>query len=237
MSETFDFYTLLFLVIAVVIILRLRSVLGQKRGHERQPGTIASREAASAGQDNVVRLPRTAEPARSAEPASAGKSPEERIHEFLPESNPVASGLVEIARNDASFDPKHFVAGAKGAYEMIVTAFAQGNKRLLKQLLSREVFEGFAGAISDRESRGETVDTSFVGIDKADIIEADVKNRTARITVKFVSQLITAIKGRDGQIIDGDPKQIREVTDIWTFAREVASKDPNWKLIATQAAN
>jgi predicted lipid-binding transport protein (Tim44 family) len=239
MSGTFDIYTLLLLVLAVVILLRLRSMLGRKSGQERRYDPYATRESSSApgAKDKVVPLPtRGDQPPRAAEPTSQSDA-EDRIGGFMPQSNPAHSGLVEIARQDADFDPQHFIRGAKSAYEMIVTAFAEGNKRLLKQFLSRDVYDGFATAITDRESRGDTVDTSFVGINKADIIDAEVKNRTARITIKIVSQLITAIKNRNGEVIEGDPKQIRDVTDIWTFARELTSRDPNWKLVATQAAN
>ena len=118
-----------------------------------------------------------------------------------------------------------------------MTAFAEGNRKTLKSLLSREVYDGFAGAITDRESRGEQVDQSFVGIKSADIFEAELKAGMAQVTVKFVSELISATRDKAGEVITGDPKRIKEVTDIWTFAREVASRDPNWKLIATQAAN
>ena len=98
-------------------------------------------------------------------------------------------------------------------------------------------FDGFAGAISDREARGEIIDQSFVGINKADLLEAELKNGTAQVTVKFVSELISATRDRAGAVIAGDTKKIKEVVDIWTFAREVASRDPNWRLIATQAPN
>lgn len=237
MSGTFDIYTLLLLVVAVVILLRLRSMLGRKTGNERRYDSYSQREQSGtvATQDKVVPMPGR-ETARPAQPPAA-KEVEERIRDFMPDSNPAHAGLLDIARQDPGFDPAHFVRGAKAAYEMIVTAFAEGNKKLLKQFLSREVYDGFAEVIGERESRGETVDTSFVGINKADIIDAETKSKTARVTVKFVSQLITAVKNRNGEVIDGDPKQIREVTDIWTFAREVASRDPNWKLVATQAAN
>ncbi|MEZ5773447.1 MAG: Tim44/TimA family putative adaptor protein [Hyphomicrobiaceae bacterium] len=243
MSGIFDFYTVLLLVIAVAIILKLRSVLGRRTGHERTPAErmqAREQERAQRGArptDNVVPMPRSSGEMGGATRTEVVADAEARIRDFMPETNPATFGLIEIARGDPSFDPKHFIQGARSAYEMIVTSFAEGNKRLLKQFLSKEVFDGFADAIAKRESRGEAVDTSFVGIDKADIIDAELKNRTARVTVKFVSQLITAIRNRNGEIIEGDPKQIREVTDIWTFAREVSSKDPNWKLVATQAAN
>jgi predicted lipid-binding transport protein (Tim44 family) len=103
--------------------------------------------------------------------------------------------------------------------------------------LSRDVHDGFAAAIAEREARGEQVDQSFVGIKAANIVEAELKGGVAQVTVKFVSELISATRDRAGEVIAGDPKRIKEVTDIWTFAREVASRNPNWKLIATQAAN
>jgi predicted lipid-binding transport protein (Tim44 family) len=122
---------------------------------------------------------------------------------------------------------------------MIVTAFAAGNRKLLKDLLSAEVFEGFEGAISDRESRNEQIDQSFVGIDQANITEAEVNDGIASVTVRFASQLISATRDADGEVIDGDPQKIKEVTDIWTFSRDVSSaralSNPNWKLVATLA--
>jgi predicted lipid-binding transport protein (Tim44 family) len=116
-------------------------------------------------------------------------------------------------------------------------AFAEGDDATLKQLLGNDVYEGFARAIRERESRGEKVQSSLVGIDKADIIEAEVKNRTAYVTVKFVSELISVTRDAEDEVVEGDPKKVREVTDIWTFCRDIASKNPNWKLVATEAAN
>ena len=113
----------------------------------------------------------------------------------------------------------------------------RATRRALNQLLGAEVFDGFETAIRERETRGEKVESNLVGIDKADIIEADVRNRTAYVTVKFVSKLVSVTRDADGEVVEGDPKKVRDVTDIWTFAREVASKNPNWKLVATETAN
>jgi predicted lipid-binding transport protein (Tim44 family) len=140
-------------------------------------------------------------------------------------------------RADPGFDPNHFLDGAKAAYEMVVMAFAQGDEATLNQLLGSDVYDGFQRAIRERETRGEKVESSLVGIDKADIIEAEVKNRTGYVTVKFVSELISVTRDAEGEVVEGDPKKVREVTDIWTFARDVSSKNPNWKLVATEAAN
>ncbi len=138
-------------------------------------------------------------------------------------------------------DPDAFVRGAGRAYEMIVSAFAEGDRKGLKDLLSREVYDGFAAAIAEREGRGEIVEQQFVGIKKADIVEAEVKSGNAYITVKFLSELISATRDKDGIVLSGDPQRIKEVTDIWTFSRDVstvrARSNPNWRLVATQAPN
>jgi predicted lipid-binding transport protein (Tim44 family) len=122
---------------------------------------------------------------------------------------------------------------------MIVTAFAEGNRKLLKGLLSNDVYDGFTRSMSDREARGEQVDQSFVGINKADILESEVRSGIASITIRFVSQLISATRDRAGAIITGDPQRIKDVTDIWTFSRDVSTEEavanPNWRLVETQS--
>ncbi|MDA7946399.1 MAG: Tim44/TimA family putative adaptor protein [Hyphomicrobiaceae bacterium] len=239
MDGTFDITTLLFLILAVVIFLRLRNVLGRRTGNERQPYDPYTTQDAGTGpgkpggQDTVVPLPNAGEDG-SAQPV---KSIAERVKKFAPKGSPLEKGLTDIAKADAEFDPEHFLSGAKAAYEMIVMAFAGGNRRTLRQLLGKDVYDGFVGALDERESRGEQVESSFVGINKADIIEAELKRKSAQVTVKFVSELITATRDKGGKVIDGDPKKVREVTDIWTFARDISSRDPNWKLVATEAAN
>jgi predicted lipid-binding transport protein (Tim44 family) len=105
----------------------------------------------------------------------------------------------------------------------------------LKNLLSREVFEGFEDAIRERQARGETVETRFVSIDKADIVGAEVRGRSVQVTVRFVSQLVSVTRDRGGAVIEGSPDKVTDVTDVWTFARDVSSRDPNWKLVATEA--
>lgn len=241
MDGTFDIYTLLFLVLAVVIFLRLRNVLGRRTGNERPPydpyssaPDANSNGGNSTAQDTVVQLPRgRGAPAQEQRTADI----DDMLKDFGPKTSPLGKGLRALIDADPTFEPREFVQGAKYAYEEIVKAFAEGNKRTLRQLLNEEVYEGFVGAIVEREERDDQVETTFVGIDKADIIEADLKRKTAQVTVKFVSQLITATRDKAGKVIDGDPAKVREVTDIWTFAREVTSRDPNWKLVATEAAN
>ena len=242
MSEAFDIYTLLFLVLAVVIFIRLRNVLGRRTGNERQPFDPYSapdqkRPGAPKTNEPVVALPRGRSASFAETSVPSVEDIEARLGSHAPKDSPLARSLTQLMRADPSFDPGHFLDGAKTAYEMIVMSFAEGDEAALKQLLSTEVFEGFESAIRERESRGEKVESNLVGIDKADIIESDVKNRTAYVTVKFVSELISVTRDAEGEVVEGDPKKVREVTDIWTFARDIASKNPNWKLVATESAN
>jgi len=248
MDGKIDAITLIFLVLAVVVFLKLRSVLGRRTGQEetrferyRAQREASQRNGKMAAQEKVVTLPRRereeVEAAPLAEHAKVRTDLEERVKGLAGDNASMASGLLDIARADQTFDPDQFLKGARAAYEIIVTAFAEGNRKTLKDLLSRDVHDGFVGAIAEREARGEQVDQSFVGIKTADIVEAELKAGVAQLTVKFVSELISATRDRVGEVIGGDPKRIKEVTDIWTFAREAASRNPNWKLIATQAAN
>jgi predicted lipid-binding transport protein (Tim44 family) len=230
-----DIYTIIFLALAVFIFLRLRSVLGQRTGRERPPyDPYSARDAVrTPASDKVVALP-----TRGTEPAPApveAVEPTERWKGVAEQGSAVAAGLDAIATEDKSFDAKHFLAGARAAYEMIVSAFAEGDRRSLKNLLSRDVYEGFETAIREREGRGETTETRFVSIDKADITGAELRGKTAQVTVRFVSQLVSVTHDRTGKVIEGSPEKVTEVTDVWTFARDLSSRDPNWKLVATEA--
>lgn len=248
MNSSIDIVTLISLIVAVVVILKLRSVLGRRTGDEetrieRYRAERAQQEAA-AGSDKVVTLPRRDEE-RSVEHRHDGElaiaDAEARIRTFAGTNSSLRQGLLEILGFDPSFDPEKFIDGAKTAYEMVVMAFAAGNRKLLKDLLSGEVYEGFVGAINDRDGRGEQVDQSFVGIDQAEIIESEVREGIASVTVRFASQLISATRNSAGEVIEGDPQRIKEVTDIWTFSRDVSSPravaNPNWKLVATLATS
>ncbi|QIB34024.1 Tim44/TimA family putative adaptor protein [Ancylobacter pratisalsi] len=240
----FDIYTIIFLALAVFIFIRLRSVLGQRTGRERPPYDPYSRrdpaKAPVGASDKVVNFPGTGEAPAIPEPVEPADTDEPRPARWsgiAEEGSPVASGLNAIVVQERDFDVRHFLTGARSAYEMIVVAFANGDRAMLKDLLAREVFEGFSAAIAEREQRGDRMETHFVGIDKADIVEAQVKGRSAQITVRFVSQLISVTRDRAGDIIDGDADQVVDVNDVWTFSRDLGARDPNWKLVATEAAS
>jgi predicted lipid-binding transport protein (Tim44 family) len=245
MTSFLDVPTVLVIALAVVIVIRLFSVLGRKTGSERPVDPLRRMDrgrvtngapVAPAARDSVVPIPSQGMPDSVAPAPSEPPLPaEDRVKGSAFRGSP--SGLLDIARADPSFEARHFVNGARTAYEMIVIAFAEGNRRLLKSLTSKDVFDGFMQAVTEREDQGQTNETHFIGIISSDLTEAELRDAIARITVKFRSQLITLIRDRAGNIISGDPKEVREVTDVWTFAREVTSKDPNWKLVATQSAH
>ena len=233
MNQAFDPLNLLILAIAVVVILRLRSVLGKRTGNERPPvDPYAAQRRAEKPQapGNVINLPQR----DNAPENPVLQQPAEPVWTGYAEAGTtVAKGLERIAAADGQFSTKTFVEGAKVAYEMVVTAFAQGDRQTLKNLLSRDVYEGFARAIDDREKAGQILESRFVGIDKTDMTAADLKGKRASITLRFIAEFISATLDRAGEVIEGDPKQVRQITDVWTFERDTASRDPNWKLVAT----
>ena len=238
MQDSFDITTLIFIVLAVFVIWRLRSVLGQKTGNEQPPFDPLSRRdaplrpgnAPAEPDHNVVRLPGAAEARPTVEVA-----PAERWKGITEPGTPTAAALDGIVRLEPNFNPAEVLEGAKSAYEMIVTAFAQGDRKTLKDLLSREVYEGFERAITERERRGETVETTFVSIDKAELAGAELQGKNAQIVVRFLSKLISATRDASGAVVDGSPETVADVTDVWTFARSLGSRDPNWQLVATEA--
>ncbi|SDB67341.1 Predicted lipid-binding transport protein, Tim44 family [Agrobacterium fabrum] len=226
-----DFITLFFLVAAVLIFFQLRSVLGRRTGNEKPPfDPYSPRDVAKgpvADDNKVVTLPKRGEAEEKNRFAEADT--------LAPADTPLNASLRDVMTKDPSFRPKEFLNGARMAYEMIVMGFADGDRKTLKNLLSKEVFDGFDAAISERESRGEVVKSTFVGIEKADITQAGVRDSEVQVTLRIVSQLISATYDKDGKLVDGDPEAVAEVDDIWTFSRDIRSRDPNWKLIATES--
>jgi predicted lipid-binding transport protein (Tim44 family) len=223
-----DFVTLFFLVAAVVIFWQLRSVLGRRTGNEKPPadlfGAAANPETPASDDDRVVTLSRT-----------EGEDRFAAIDAYSAAGTPLNQQLRDVVQVDPGFTPKEFLNGARIAYEMIVMAFATGDRGTLKGLLSAEVYEGFDGAITERERSGCVMKSTFVGIDKAEITAASVKDNEEQITVRLISHLITATYDKMGALVDGDAEAVTEVNDIWTFARDTRSRDPNWKLIATES--
>ena len=250
MNGQIDLITLISLVVAAVAIFKLRSVLGNRTDEdENRVERLKAREResekaqANTTPGEVITLPRrprddAAVPLGFPEPT---RDVEQRIKAYAAIDPSVTAGLLEVAKFDSALEPDVFLRGAGSAYEMIVSAFAAGDRKALKDLLSKEVYDGFVAAIADRESRGEKIEQQFVGIKRGDIVEAEMKAGTAFMTVRFVSELITSTRDRAGMVLSGDPLKITDVTDIWTFSRDVSNAralaNPNWRLVATQAPN
>jgi predicted lipid-binding transport protein (Tim44 family) len=220
MGEFQYFDIILFAMVAAFLVLRLRSVLGRRTGNERRRDLFVRR-----ARPTPDKAPSLAEPTDNLPAATAGAAP----------VSSVAEGVNQIRQADSSFDPAQFLDGARIAFEMIVTAFAAGDKPGLRPLLSDEVFEQFATAIDERAAAKETLETRILRLDGADIVEAELAGRTTQVTVKLVSHQINVTRAMDGSIVDGDPEHPIEKTDYWTFARDTRSSDPNWLLVATSS--
>lgn len=235
MQDSFDMTTIIFALLAVFLVWKLRSILGTRSGNEKPPrNPFLERvrgKPGQAGDGKVVTLPGAPEPASTARVDSA-----QSWQGFAEPGSKVWSALDRIAAADPGFSAPAFITGAKTAYELIITAFAAGNRDLLQSLLAKDVFDSFAAAISDREKRGDKVDTTFVSIDEATITDADLRGKTAEITLRFAAQLITSTHDREGLLIEGSPDKVVEIKDVWTFVRDAGSRDPNWRLVATGTA-
>lgn len=242
-SNGMDIISLIFLGIAVLIFLYLRSILGRRTGNERthyDPYNQDDRKSKEIptktnDNDNVVQMPEQRSSPEFREPPQPVRDIKAEIGKFAEAGTPLNKGLLNIADVDEEFDPTSFMQGAERAYEMIITDFAEGNKRSLKKLLARDVYNRFAESIDSREKAGETMSTSFIGFDKVTMLEADLNGKQAEITIKFKSSLVRSVHNREGEVIDGDETNIEKITDIWTFGRNASSRDPNWKLIATDS--
>lgn len=242
MQDSFDMTTIIFALLAAFVVWKLRSVLGTRNGAEkprsdpfarRAPGGLGPRAGDPAHDtvNRVIPLPGAAEPQVATAPDKA-----DRWKPYAEPGSQAWEGLDSIAADDSSFAIVPFVQGAKAAYEMIVTAFAEGNREVLRNLLSQSVFESFAAALAEREKRGEKITTTFVSIDNVVFDGAALRGKTAEIKIHFTSQMITATRDPSGKVIDGSPDKVVQVDDIWTFVRDVGSRDPNWKLAATETA-
>ncbi len=242
MNQVFDPFNIIILAVAVIIFFRLRAVLGTRTGNEKpfDPFAGANDDAETSSQDNVVQLPGRNKPT-SIKPPDADQEDEDDDErkpvwqDFARKGSSVAKGIESLVEADSNFSPGEFLGGARMAYEMIVNAFAEGDKQALKPLLSREVYDGFVAAIDERKKLKHVLESKFVGINKADISKINIAGGDAQISVKFVSDLITATLDDEGTVIDGDPSEIQEITDVWTFERPISSRDPNWRLVATEA--
>lgn len=221
-GEPFDPSLIVFAALAVFVAWKLRSVLGLRIDREPPPAQFTSRPVG-----RPAPLP-GAPPAEDMAPVN----PEDRWKGVIDKPE-AAAALDAIAKADSRFDGRAFLDGARRAYEMIVGAFAKGDRDALRPLLSKEVFDGFSHEIARREAAGETLETAIVAIDQTLIDSANAAPRNNQITVRFAVRLQQALRDKAGEMIDGGAT--RPVEELWTFARDPRASDPNWKLVATRA--
>jgi len=223
------FDIIFFALVAGFLILRLRSVLGRRTGNESQERWT----------------PRLPPRGGAAAPGPADRAPSDKVTVLPPRPNAAAgapassldAAVAQIRQADASFDPVQFLEGARSAFDMIVGAYAQGDTATLRPLLANDVFDNFAAAIKGRQDAKQTLETTLIGIKSADLLEARMDGRSAFVTVKFVSEQVNVTRNASGEIVDGDPNHVAAVTDVWTFARNTRSSDPNWALVQTSEAH
>ena len=227
MSGGFPVDLILFAMVAAFLVLRLRSILGRRTGYERPQregqGAYDPKAERGAAGDNVVDFPGVQGQAGGARRA-------------LPDPRgPVGQALMRIRGVDPSFDPNGFLDGAEGAFRMIVDAFARGDRQTLRMLLADDTYRGFEGEISRREAAGETQRSEVRAMQEMGIEAADLRGTVADVTIRFVSDQVNVTTAKDGSFVAG-AEGVTELTDIWTFQRDLRSEDPTWKLVATQSA-
>ncbi|MET3927698.1 Tim44/TimA family putative adaptor protein [Devosia sp. 2618] len=235
MDEFFDLPTLIVIAVAVFVLFRLRSVLGTRTGTERPPvdRSKPANDTTTVADDTVVPMRPRGTAAPDLDEERRSRKTEAEIEQFAKGNAELAAGFKSVVEADPTFTPKSFLDGAKQAYEMIVTAYAAGDRTTLKNLLEKDVFDGFQRAIADREAAGQTVDFTFVGLPKVEYSDAEYDKKNVLVTVRFHAEVVSATRDKDGNLVEGNADQVQTVADEWTFARNPKSRDPNWKVVTT----
>ncbi|MDT0681473.1 Tim44/TimA family putative adaptor protein [Roseicyclus sp. F158] len=207
--------------IAIFLIVRLKSVLGTREGYEKP--TLPANETPNS------------RPANRPEFEVIEGGPDRDIVDHVPEDSESAKAIAAMKNAEPSFNVGEFLSGARGAYEMILMAFEQGDLTEVRPFLADDVYQAFADVVAERDAQGLTVDANFVGLREIGIVEAtyDRAEEMAEITVRFVGELTSVVKDAAGEVIEGDAQTIRRQRDVWSFARKMGVGDPNWKLVAT----
>lgn len=225
MSDGLQFLDIVVLaMIAGFIALRLGSVLGRRTGNERRPAPNGLEGTAEPG-DKAADLSARDRAALDTGPLAAGVKPDSSL----------GKALSRIMVADQSFDAEQFIGGARGAFEMILTAFSQGDREALESLVNDEVYGDFAAAIDAREEAEQSLDTQIVDMVSSTIENATLDGSMAEITVLFEAEVISVLRDSEGRILEGNPSDTETIKNVWTFARDTAARDPNWLLIATES--
>ena len=225
MGEGFQFIDIvLFAMIAAFLILRLRSVLGRHRDSGRSEGVFGAEQRPPSQEDESTLVPEPEEQLKSQQQPDPKLAEEERVD----------AGFAEIMKAYPDFDRIEFLAGVRTAFEIIIKAFATGDRGQLGTLLSTEVLGNFSEAITSRENAKETLETTLVRVVDVALLEAYMDGNFSHISVKIISEQVNVTQNAEGEVVDGNPDRVSEITDIWTFARDTKARDPNWALVATR---
>ncbi|MBK67628.1 MAG: translocase [Rickettsiales bacterium] len=211
---------LIFIAVAVFLFFRLRDTLGTKTGSERKRHTLfdknEEKKETALDDGKVIDI-----------------KPKFENDAVKNADKDTVSALTRIALGDPDFRPEEFLEGAKNAFEYIVENFASGDKEALEPLLSHELMDAFEAIIDERAKKDHVATTDILNVKKAEILRAFLNNDKAYITVRFVADETKYLEDEDGTLIEGDPEQIHEIKDIWTFERPIRNVDPNWILVET----
>jgi predicted lipid-binding transport protein (Tim44 family) len=214
---------IIFALLAMFVLWKLRSVLGERTGYDPKD-------------DPAARFPARANgPAAAAAPVA--RPDEARWSAFTAPNSAVWQGFDAILLAQPGFEPQQFLDGARAAYEMVVQAFSRGDEATLRSLASDDVFNSFKAAIADRTQRGDKLETTFVGFNSVKIVEARMEETAALISVQFDTQFVTATRDKTGAVIEGDPTQPSNIVDVWSFARRNGASGPNWIIVSTAPAH
>lgn len=227
MSDQMDLTTVVFALVAMFVVWKMRTILGTRnpeseegRHRPKPDGKIGADAAGSSGSKSDAQV------------GSARWTP------FASFGTDTWQRLEEISKIDPAFDPRDFVEGAKMAYDVILKSFSAGDLQTLQPLLAEDVYESFSSAIRRRNEAGQSLETTLVSIDKAEIKDIQLDGRVAQIMIRFASKLISVTRDKQTQeVTEGAPDRVTDVIDIWTFKRDLSSSDPNWRLISTEDAH
>lgn len=209
--------------VALFLVLQLRKVLGTRDGFEPPKNAGDAANGAVQGKS------------RSFEVIDGGGEDHD-IASFVETDSSSGRALTAMKAAEPDFSVAEFASGAKYAYEMILMAFENGEMEEVKDFLSEDVYESFSSAVEARKANGLNIEANFVGVSETKLMEAEYSeaSRMAEISMRFTGELTSVVKNADGEIVEGDPNEIKRQRDTWTFARGMGVDDPNWQLIATE---
>jgi predicted lipid-binding transport protein (Tim44 family) len=228
---------LIYALVAAGLVFWLRNILGTRNGSERQrPNPFTQKPDDATPPDTKRAAPAEGVVAAFGVAPDMAPDPLELPAKMRASitNDAARTGLNDIVRMDRNFNLAEFVTGAQDAFVMIVEAFANGDRALLKSLLSPELYKAFEFALDAREKSGEVMSTEIHAIRRTDVIESSLRDRMALVTLRFVADETMVVKDKDGEILSGNPDRVSETIDVWSFGRDVKSKDPTWFLLATR---